>query len=292
MPLTQTLKLHGAQPSLRALLALPGIVRLPGMSDGLSARLVEQAGFAGAYLSGGALARGMGYPDLGLVTLTELEARVRNIAEVCAIPFLVDLDSGFGGVLNLDRAVSRIERAGAAGLHIDDFEVPRRRRDASDNMVSRSAMVGRLRIALAARRDPDFLVIARTDAAAHLGLADAVDRANAYADTGADLVYVEHLHHRQAIEVVARQVSAPKLIGIVPGKGDTPGADELEQMGFRIVTWPADGQLAAIAGIRATLDHLRLHGTPDDPAGGVDFAMRDLIVGTAEARALESQYLE
>jgi 2-methylisocitrate lyase-like PEP mutase family enzyme len=280
------------RPSLRTLLDRPGIVTLPGMSDGLSARLVEQAGFAAAYLSGGALARGMGYPDLGIVTLGELEARVRNIAEVCGIPFLVDCDSGFGGVLNLDRAVARIERAGAAGLHIDDFEVPRRRRDARDNMLSRTTMLSRLRIALAARADPDFLIIGRTDAAAHLGLDEAIRRANALADAGADLVYVEHLEDRRAIEIVARRVAAPKLVAIMTGKGAQPDADELCEMGFRAVTWPADAQLAAIGAMRATFGHLCRHGTPAGLDTNMDFALRDRIVGTPEARAFEDRHLD
>jgi 2-methylisocitrate lyase-like PEP mutase family enzyme len=283
---------HADRPSLRALLDRPGIVALPGMSDGLSARLVERAGFAAAYLSGGALARGMGYPDLGIVTLGELEARVRNIAEVCSIPFLVDGDSGFGGVLNLDRAVARIERAGAAGLHIDDFEVPRRCRNARDNMLSPSAMLARLQVALAARTDPDFLVIGRTDAAPCLGLDAAIDRANAFADAGADLVYVEHLEDRRAIEAVARRVAAPKLVAIMAGKGAQPDAAELEQMGFRIVTWPADAQFAAIGAMVAAFDHLRRHGTPAGFDATVDFVLRDRIVGTPEARVFEDQHLD
>ena len=265
---------------------------LPGISDGLSARLAGQAGFAGAYLSGGALARGMGWPDLGIVTLSELEARVRNIAEVSALPFLVDCDSGFGGALTIDRTVARLERAGAAGLHIDDVEVPRRHRDARANLLSRKAGTARLRVALAARSDPDFLIIGRTDAAPHLGLDEAIDRANAFADAGVDLVYVEHLHDRAAIEAVAARVAAPKLIAVVSGKGETITADDLARMGFAIITWPAEQQLAAIAGARAALEHLRAHGTPAGFAGAVDFVERDRIVGTAAARAFEDRFLD
>ncbi|MDF7775556.1 isocitrate lyase/phosphoenolpyruvate mutase family protein [Sphingomonas sp. AOB5] len=287
----ETQTLNYGKRGFRPLLAA-GPVRLPGISDGLSARLAELAGFAGAYLSGGAVARGMGRPDLGLVTLSELEARVRGIAEVSSLPFLVDCDSGFGGALHLERAVSRIERAGASGLHIDDFEIPRRRRDGAANLLSRDTAVARLKVALGARTDPDFLVIGRTDAAPHLGLDEAIDRANALADAGVDLVYVEHLHDRAAIEAVATRVAAPKLIAVVSGKGDTIAADALEAMGFAIITWPAEQQLAAIAGARAALDHLRAHGTPLGFAGAVDFAERDRIVGTAEARAFEDQFLD
>lgn len=285
---TQTLKQSGPA-ALRRLLDMPGIVALAGMSDGLSARLVADAGFPGAYLSGGALARGMGYPDLGLVSLTELEQRVRNIAEVCHLPFIVDLDSGFGGVLNLAFAVSRIERAGAAGLHIDDFEIPRRKRDGAANMLSLPAMLARLRVALDARRDPDFVIIGRTDAAPHLGLDAAIERANAFAEAGADLVYIEHLHDRAAIERVASEVQGPKLIAVVSGKGDTPSASELEAMGYRIVTWPAEAQLGAISGSLNALRHIREAGTPAVPA--TDFNERDRIVDAAAFRAFEDRCL-
>jgi 2-methylisocitrate lyase-like PEP mutase family enzyme len=266
-----------------------GIVCLPGMSDGLSARLVEQAGFDGAYLSGGALARGMGYPDLGLVTLTELEQRVRNIAEVCGLPFIVDLDSGFGGALNLGLAVSRIERAGAAGLHIDDFEVPRRSRDPERNLLSITAMQGRFKLAMAARQDRDFVIIGRTDAAAYVGIGGAIDRANAYFDAGVDLVYVEHLHDRAGMEAVAARVQGRKLISLVSGKGETPSAAELAAMGYSIVTWPAECQFGAIEGSLSALRKLREHGAPT--VMSVGFAQRDEIVGAPAARDIEAQYL-
>lgn len=262
---------------------------MAGMSDGLSARLVQQVGFPGAYLSGGALARGMGYPDVGLVSITELELRVRNIAEVCALPFIVDLDSGYGGVLNLSLAVARIERAGAAGLHIDDFEIPRRTRDGAANLVSLNAMVARIEAAIAARSNSDFLIIGRTDAAAHVGLDRAIERANALAGAGADLVYVEHLHDRPAIERVAAGVHGPKMISLVSGKGETPPATELDAMGYRIVTWPAEAQFGAIAGGLFALSRLHDCGVPE--AVAIDFAERDRIVGTTDVRAFEDKYL-
>lgn len=288
-PFTQTLN-QSRPAQLRRLLAMPGIVGMAGMSDGLSARLVEQAGFPGGYLSGGALARGMGYPDVGLVSITELELRVRNIAEVCALPFIVDLDSGFGGALNLALAVSRIERAGAAGLHIDDFEIPRRKRDGAANLIGLKAMVARIEAALAARSSSDFLIIGRTDAAAHIGLGSAIERANALGRAGADLVYVEHLYDRVAIERIAAEVHGPKMISLVSGKGETPTAAELDAMGYRIVSWPAEAQLGAIAGGLFALRQLHDRGAPD-ATGPIDFAERDRIVGTADVRAFEDIYL-
>lgn len=285
MPLfTQTLN-QGGPAALRRLLDMPGIIGMAGMSDGLSARLVAESDFPAAYLSGGALARGMGYPDLGLVSLTDLELRVRNIAEVCGLPFIVDLDSGYGGVLNLAFAVSRIERAGAAGLHIDDFAIPRRHRDGAANLLDLNEMLARLRVAMTARLDPDFVIIGRTDAALHLGLDAAIERANTFAEAGADLVYIEHLHDRAAIERVASEVSGPKLIALVGGKGDTPAASELQAMGYRIVTWPAEAQLAAISACLSALRQLRGTGAPS--ALATDFNERDRIVDTAAFRAFE-----
>lgn len=286
----QTLK-QGRRPTLGAVLRENCILAMAGISDGLSARLAQQAGFSATYLSGGALARGMGYPDLGLVTLSELELRVRNIAEVSSLPFLVDLDSGFGGALNLQLAVTRIERAGAAGVHIDDFEVPRRAGNVADNLIPLDAMLQRLMLAMDARRDRDFMIIGRTDAAVALGLDEAIRRASAFADLGVDMVYIEHLHDRAAMERVAREISAPKMISIVAGKGDTPTSIELEAMGFSAVSWPAEVQLGAIAGAVASLKALARDGVPVTGADTITFEERDQIVGTADARAFEHSYL-
>jgi 2-methylisocitrate lyase-like PEP mutase family enzyme len=166
---------------LRDLLATQPIVVAPGVWDGLSARLVAEVGFAAGYCTGGGIARGRGWPDLGLVTLSELVTTVSGIAEVCDLPLIVDLDSWFGNVLNIRRGVRLLERAGAAALHIQDVEVPRR--TAKPDIIPAAAMIGQLHAAADARRDPDFLIIARTDVGPLLGLDAAIERANARGET-------------------------------------------------------------------------------------------------------------
>lgn len=276
---------------LRGLLQKPELVVAPGAYDGLSARLVEQAGYPAIYLTGGGIARSFGRPDIGTTTMTEMADRVRAIASVTTLPLIADLDAGHGGVATTMRAVAEMEAAGASAVHIEDREVPRRYRNAADNILPLGEMIGRVRAALAARADEAFVVIARTDALPVLGLDAAIDRANSFADAGADAVYVEHLTTIAQMEAVARQVAAPKLVSLNKGLGDTPPAAELEAMGYRILTLPADLQLAAISAMQQVLAHVRAHGGTADFDPMIGFAARDEIIGLREARADEDKYL-
>jgi 2-methylisocitrate lyase-like PEP mutase family enzyme len=275
---------------LRALLTEYPIVVAPGVWDGLSARLVAETGFAAAYCTGGGIARGHGWPDLGLVTLSELTATVSNIAEVCDLPLIVDLDSGFGNVLNIRRGVGLIEHAGAAGLHIQDVEVPRR--GAAADIIPVPAMIGRLRAAADARRDENFLIIARTDVGPLLGLDAAIERANHYVDAGVDMVYVEGMVSRPDVELVARQVGGTKLISLNKGETVLMPPGELAELGFRLLTHPADAQLAAIASMRRLLQHLRREGTTAEFEPMASFPEREAIVGLAEARGTMARFLD
>jgi 2-methylisocitrate lyase-like PEP mutase family enzyme len=269
---------------LRELLERHPIVVAPGIWDGLSARLVQQAGFQAAYCTGGGIARGHGWPDLGLVTLTELVAQVSLIAEICTLPLIVDLDSGFGNVLNIQRGVRQLERAGAAAIHLQDVEVPRRAEPVVD-IIPVEIMVGRLRAAMEARVDADFMIIARTDVRPHIGLEAALERGIRYAEAGVDMVYVEGMETRAEVEQVARRVPGMKLISLNKGEGVPMHPDELASLGFRMLTHPADAQLAAIAAINLLLNHLRETGTVTAFEPMTSFAGREKIVGLAEARA-------
>ena len=272
---------------LRDLLRRSPIVVAPGAPDALTARLVAEAGFAAVHATGGGIARSRGVPDLGVTTLTELVERVASMTEACSLPVIADADSGYGGNLNVARAIRLLERAGAAGVHLEDEHVPRQAPQAAANLLDPGEMATRIGAALAARADPDFAIIARTNAVPALGLDAAIDRANRYADAGADLVYVESTRTRRDMETVARRVKAPRLISINKGVNEPVTPAALAEMGYRIVTHPADTQLAAIHAIRAVLGHLKANGTSEAFAAMVPFAERDVIVGTAEYRARE-----
>ena len=276
---------------LRALIAAEGIVVAPGAFDGLSARLVERSGFPVVYLTGGGVARSFGQPDIGAISYVEVAERVRSVAAAISLPIIADLDAGHGGIATIRRAVREFALAGAAAAHIEDREVPRRFRDAAANLISPQEMVGRVKAALASRPDDAFCIIARTDALPSSGLDEAVDRANRYADAGADVIYVEHLKTIAEMETVARRVTAPKLISLNKGLGDTPPAADLAAMGYRILTLPADLQLAAIAAMQDILAHVARHGTTVGFDRMTSFPARDEIVGLQDARVFEDDYL-
>jgi 2-methylisocitrate lyase-like PEP mutase family enzyme len=263
----------------------------PGAADGLTARLVEEAGFPAIYLTGGGISRSFGKPDYGTVTLTEVADRIRSIAAATTKPLIADLDAGHGGVSPLMRAVNEFAKAGAAGAHLEDREVPRRFRDSKSNMLDPREMEGRVRAALRARPDPDFVVIARTDSLPVLGLRDAIERGKRYADAGADMIYVEHMASQADFEAVAREIQAPKLVSLNKGMGETPPAAALGQMGYKLLTLPADAQLAAIHGMRLLLAHIARHGTSVGFDNMTGFTERDQIVGGPALRKLEEEFL-
>mgnify|MGYP002622835850 CR=1 FL=1 len=280
-----------AAEALRDRLEGAGLIVAPGAYDGLSARLVERAGFPAVYLTGGGVSRSFGRPDIGATTLGEVVERARSVVSVTTLPVIADLDAGHGGVAMLMRAVREMEAAGVAAVHIEDREVPRRYRNNEDNMLPVDDMAGRVRAAFAVRSRNGILIIARTDSAPVEGLDRAIDRANAYADAGADVIYVEHLRTRAEMETVARRVAAPKLVSLNKGSGETPPAAELEQMGYRILTLPADLQLAAIHAMQNLLSHVAEFGSTAQFDEMISFAARDEIVGLDEARAREDDFL-
>lgn len=275
----------------RELIAGNGAAQAPGVADALTARLVAEAGFEAVYCSGGAVSRSFGLPDLGYTTLTRLVDRVASIADVCSLPILVDADSGFGNALTIQQTVRALERAGAAGLHIEDENVPARTRDPVRNLIPVTTMVQNLEAAMAARSDSSFVVAARTSVLPHLGLDEAIRRANIYAEAGADLVYIEFIKSRPEIEAIADRVHGPKLIS--QNKGHTvlmPPAD-LGKMGYRVVTYPSDTQLAAIHAIRSVLGAIRERGNAADFEAMVSLAGRDIVVDTARHRREVERFL-
>lgn len=247
---------------LRARLASGPILVAPGVFDGLSARVVEQCGFEAVYVSGGAISRSMGFPDLGLATMSEMLERIARICEATTLPVIADADTGYGNPLNVHRTVREWERAGVAALHLEDQVTPKRcGHYEGKTLISPDDMVQKIRAAVEARRQ-DTVIIARTDARAVEGLEGALSRALAYREAGADVLFVEAPESLQEVEQVARSLPGPLMINIFKG-GKTPvvSTDDLERIGYRLAIFPSELQRAALYAMFACGRHLKAAGT-------------------------------
>jgi 2-methylisocitrate lyase-like PEP mutase family enzyme len=282
-----------ASAQLRELLRGGGVVVAPGVWDGLSARLVARAGFPAAYATGGGIARSMGYPDLGLLSLSEIVSRLANIVEHAGVPVIADADTGYGNALNAQRAVREFERAGVAGLHLEDQTFPKRCGHYDDkSVVPVVEMAQKLRAVRDAMTDPDIVLIARTDALAVEGLDAAVERAQAYAAAGADVIFIEAPVSLEQIEAIARRVPQPKLINMFQG-GKTPlvPVARLKALGYQIVIIPSDLQRAAIRAMDDVLAAIARDGSSAALAGRMaSFTEREAVVDTAGYLARDARY--
>ena len=242
----------------------PGIIVAPGAYDGFSARLIEAAGFRAVYMTGaGTAASHLGQPDLGLATLTEMASHASHLATAVSLPLIADADTGYGNALNVVRTVREYEKAGVAGLHIEDQVAPKKcGHIAGKQVIPTKEFAEKIRAAVEYKTDPDFVVIARTDARAVTGLDDAIDRANRYAEAGADVIFVEAPQSEDEIARIVREVKAPLLANMVPG-GKTPAIKvaDLERLGFKLVIFPAVCMGAAIPAMEAALAALKTTGT-------------------------------
>jgi 2-methylisocitrate lyase-like PEP mutase family enzyme len=209
----------------RALLQRDGMVVAPGAYDCITAKLIEQAGFAAVYMTGAGTAATLGYPDFGLVTMSEMVGNAGRIAAAVELPVIADADTGYGNELNVFRTVREFERSGVAGIHIEDQEFPKKCGHLDNKQViPREDYIAKIRAADAARCDKDFQIIARTDARAVAGLEEAVARANAALAAGADMAFVEAPQSEQEVAAVPRLVNGPCLLNVVRG-GKTPDLD-------------------------------------------------------------------
>jgi 2-methylisocitrate lyase-like PEP mutase family enzyme len=278
---------------LRELLRAGDVVVAPGVWDGLSARLVARAGFPAAYATGGGIARSMGYPDLGLLSLSEIASRLANIVEHSGIPVIADADTGYGNALNAQRAVREFERAGVAALHLEDQTFPKRCGHYDDkSVVPAVEMARKLRAARDAMTDSDIVLIARTDALAVEGLDAAVERAQAYAAAGADVIFIEAPVSVEQIEAIARRVPQPKLINMFQG-GKTPlvPVARLKALGYQIVIIPSDLQRAAIRAMDDVLAAIARDGSSAALAERMaSFTEREAVVDTAGYLARDAKY--
>ncbi len=282
-----------AAARLRELIAGDGVVVAPGVFDGLSARLVEQAGFPAVYASGGAIARSAGLPDLGLLGLGEVVDRLRPIVEAVAIPVIADADTGYGNALNTRRAVQEFARLGVAALHLEDQTFPKRCGHLDDkSLVPVEEMAQKLRAASEALEGSGVVLIARTDAIAVEGLEAALERAERYGEAGADVLFVEAPESEAQIKAIAERLPGPKLINMFQG-GKTPlvPAGRLAALGYRIVIIPSDLQRAAVWAMQRTLEAIGEDGSSAAQAERmISFNEREEIVGTAGYLDLGERY--
>jgi 2-methylisocitrate lyase-like PEP mutase family enzyme len=278
---------------LRELLRAGDVVVAPGVWDGLSARLVARAGFPAAYATGGGIARSMGYPDLGLLSLSEIASRLANIVEHAGVPVIADADTGYGNALNAQRAVHEFERAGVAALHLEDQTFPKRCGHYDDkSVVPAGEMAQKLRAARDAMTDSDIVLIARTDALAVEGLDAAVERAHVYAAAGADVIFIEAPVSVEQIEAIAQRVPQPKLINMFQG-GKTPlvPVARLKALGYQIVIIPSDLQRAAIRAMDDVLAAIARDGSSVALAERMaSFTEREAVVDTAAYLARDAKY--
>jgi 2-methylisocitrate lyase-like PEP mutase family enzyme len=279
---------------LRRLIEHAGYTMVPGAYDTLTARLVEQAGFAAVYLTGGGYSRASGYPDLGLLTLSENVRFIGITVEVVGIPVIADADTGYGNAVNVIRTVREYEKSGVAAFHIEDQVAPKKcGHYEGKEVIPVSEMVGKIKAAVDTRQDRDLVVIARSDARAVEGLDAAIDRVNAYLEAGADVGFVEAPQNVEELTIVARRVAGPALVNVFEG-GKTPmvPATDLEKMGFRLGIYPSQTHRAAIRAAQKVLAVLQRDGdTTAVEADLATFQEREDAVGTARWRALEEKYL-
>jgi 2-methylisocitrate lyase-like PEP mutase family enzyme len=279
---------------LRGLISAPGYLIVPGAYDTLTARLVQLAGFEAVYLTGGGFSRASGYPDMGLMTLPEIVRFIGLTVDAVDIPVIADADSGYGNAVNVLRTVREFEKAGVSAFHLEDQVTPKKCGHYEGKaIVGAAEMVGKIKAAVDTRRDPDMVIIARTDARAVEGLAAAMDRMNAYFEAGADVGFVEAPESVEELAAVPPGIDGPAMVNVFAG-GKTPAlpAAELEAMGFKLGIYANQTHRAAIRAAREVLDVLRSDGdTARVEHRMATWTEREEAVNTDHWRDLERKYL-
>ena len=295
MSALERLAINAARQKFRDLIRADRLIRAPGVVDPISAKLVEAANFEAVYVTGGGISRSMGFPDVGLVTANEMLERVRLITEAVSIPTIADIDTGYGNAINLIRTVRSFEDAGVAAIHVEDQVTPKKCGHYSGKaLVSIDEMVLKIRAAIEARRDPNLVIIARTDARAVEGLNAAIERSKAYVAAGADMLFFEAPESFEDMCKVAEAVKTPLLLNMFGG-GKTPAVamKDLQRIGYRVVIFPSQLQRASIKAMQKALEILKRDDLSDgeDSELMVSFQERDRIVGLDRIKELEKRYL-
>ena len=281
---------------LRERLQHPGLIVAPGVHDMVSLRLADRMGFDALYMTGfGTVASHLGLPDAGIATYTDMVQRVDAMASMARTPLIADGDTGYGGLINVAHAVRGYEKAGAAAIQLEDQEFPKKcGHTPGRRVVPAEDMVRRIRVAREARSSSDFLIIARTDARTTLGLDEALRRAEAYAQAGADILFVESPESVEEMRTIGRSTHLPLVANMVEG-GRTPVLSnaDLEAIGYRIAIFPVTALLSATAAMQATYDHIRQRGSSAGLAVPL-LAFKDLtqLMGFEEVWEFERRHAE
>tara|TARA_B100000212_G_scaffold331059_1_gene297918 strand:- start:125 stop:961 length:837 start_codon:yes stop_codon:yes gene_type:complete len=266
----------------------------PGVADALNARLVAEANFKAIYMTGsGTTASRLGMPDIGLLSVSEMVDNASRIADASGLPLISDADTGYGGPLNVHRTIRMFEKAGAAGVHIEDQNWPKRCGHLSGKtIIPAREMVSKIQAACDGRVDDNFVIIARTDALALEGLNSALDRAEQYAEAGADIIFVESPSTIKEIETIPKKISKPTLYNMA-ASGKTPFLEnsEIEKFGFKVVIYPNFAMLAAVPAVRHYLSELKNNGTVAHLVNEMA-SFQDLfnLVGMETVRQMEEKY--
>jgi 2,3-dimethylmalate lyase len=284
---------HGR--SLRELLAGDEMVLAPGCYDALGARLIEEAGFPAVYMTGFGTAAGrLGRPDVGLLALPEMVDNAHRIAQAVDLPVIADADTGYGNPINVIRTVREYEAAGVAAIHLEDQVMPKKCGHMEDkHLIPAAEMAAKVSAAVQARRSPEFMIIARTDARAPEGLDAALARGGLYRDAGADALFIEAPQSEQELEVIAREFAdVPLLFNYAEGGKSPPVTHELlRELGFKLVIFPLSMLLAATAAMRAALAQIKQDGTPVNLLSTlVSFDDFLEFIGLPEIRELEQRF--
>jgi 2-methylisocitrate lyase-like PEP mutase family enzyme len=269
-------------------------ILLPGVANALAARVIEDIGFKAIYVSGAGVTNTyLGVPDIGLISVTELADNVAAIRDAVALPLIVDADTGFGNAINVGRTVKTLERAGANAIQLEDQDFPKRCGHFSGkHVIPRAEMVQKIRAAVDARNDRDFAIMARTDAIAVHGFEDAIERAQAYIEAGADITFVEAPRTEEQMREIPKRLKVPQLVNIVAG-GLTPmiGFDTLAGMGFTLILYANAALQASVAGMQKVLGHLHARGSLDGIMPQLaGFEERQRLVSKPHYDALEKKY--
>jgi 2-methylisocitrate lyase-like PEP mutase family enzyme len=263
-----------AHPSLKAAFEAGRFVVAPGIFDMISARVADGMGFTSLYVTGfGTVASHLGVADAGIATYTDMVGRVGTFARGCRTPVVADADTGYGGLLNVRHTVMGYEAAGVTGIQLEDQEMPKKcGHTPGRRVIPAEEMALKIKVAAEARQDPNFLIIARTDARTTLGLEEAIRRGQAYAEAGADVIFIESPESEAEMQAIGRAIRKPLLANMVEG-GRTPilPAKRLAEIGYAMAIYPAVGFLAVAAALERVYGHLKEHGDSNALAGSESF---------------------
>jgi 2-methylisocitrate lyase-like PEP mutase family enzyme len=281
--------------SMRDVLAREGCLALPGVYDGISARMADRIGFAALYMTGyGVVASALGMADAGVATFTEMLDRVRCIAGAVSVPFIADGDTGYSGLLNVDRTVRGYAAAGAAGIQIEDQEFPKKCGHTEfRRVIPADEAVDKIRVAVDARPSRDFLIVARTDARYSEGMDAALRRAERFLEAGADILFVESPESHEELRRVAETFRGAALLANMVEGGRTPylSTDELAGMGFKIGLYPATGFLTAARALQIAYGHLRITGIGTGSAAPMlPFSEMNSLMGFPAVHQFEAKF--